>query len=181
MNIPNHVEIDEMEELRMLENAVASLASQKLGWKDDLARARISVKMTQVKSQVAMLLRRCYWRVLEMKCVGDNYGCVGPSVVTITVTVFISRSWCYTVYQKKMKKNWGIVWIKLTVKQMPYWVFGSSPLQKILILNEEKSFWSFLKMINKINNNYCCKIYYLLWHRDLCFTDHAPDGPSWSR
>ena len=58
MNIPNHVEIDEMEELRMLENAVASLASQKLGWKDDLARARISVKMTQVKSQVAMLLRK---------------------------------------------------------------------------------------------------------------------------
>ena len=48
MNIPNHVEIDEMEELQMLEKAVASLASQKLGWKDDLARARISVKMTQV-------------------------------------------------------------------------------------------------------------------------------------
>ena len=48
MNIPNHVEIDEMEELQMLEKAVAALASQKLGWKDDLARARISVKMTQV-------------------------------------------------------------------------------------------------------------------------------------
>ena len=48
MNIPSHVEIDEIEELQMLEKAVASLASQKLGWKDDLARARISVKMTQV-------------------------------------------------------------------------------------------------------------------------------------
>lgn len=51
MNIPNHVEIDEMEELRMLEQAVASLASKKLGWQDDLARARISVKMTQVTQQ----------------------------------------------------------------------------------------------------------------------------------
>ena len=55
MNIPNHVEIDEMEELRMLEQAVASLASKKLGWQDDLARARISVKMTQVTQQQLQL------------------------------------------------------------------------------------------------------------------------------
>ena len=49
MNIPNHVEIDEMEELQMLEQAVIALAAEKLGWQDDLARARISVQMTQVK------------------------------------------------------------------------------------------------------------------------------------
>merc|ERR1712235_149974 len=47
MNIPNHVEIDEMEELQMLEQAVIALAAEKLGWQDDLARARISVQMTQ--------------------------------------------------------------------------------------------------------------------------------------
>ena len=49
MNIPTHVEIDEMEELQMLEQAVIALAAEKLGWQDDLARARISVQMTQVK------------------------------------------------------------------------------------------------------------------------------------
>ena len=42
MNIPSYVEVDEIEQLKMLENAVASLALQKLDWKDDLARARIS-------------------------------------------------------------------------------------------------------------------------------------------
>ena len=49
MNIPNHIEIDEMEELQMLEQAVIALAAEKLGWQDDLARARISVQITQVK------------------------------------------------------------------------------------------------------------------------------------
>ena len=54
MNIPTHVEIDEMEELQMLEQAVISLAAEKLGWQDDLARARISVQMTQVKFQLIL-------------------------------------------------------------------------------------------------------------------------------
>ena len=113
MNIPNHVEIDEMEELQMLEKAVASLASQKLGWKDDLARARISVKMTQVWFESFSDSNRS-----KMKHFFESL-------------FFISRSWCYIAYQKRTKKSWEIAWTKLTMMQMQYWVYGSSPLDEV--------------------------------------------------